>query len=194
MDMRLGILISGNGSNMLNISKACESGELNAVVSIVISNKDSVGIKKARNFGLNALILNPKNYKSKESYEKEITNALKINKVSLVCLAGYMSILGTSFTTTWKNKVINIHPSLLPAFKGKNAQLQALKKGVKYSGCTIHYVTDKLDSGKIIDQNIVKIDDRETEKTLTKKILIEEHKLYIKVLKKLIKGSVYEYG
>ena len=184
--MNIGILISGKGSNMLNIVKACEDGTLNARVKIVISNKPSEGIYKAQKKGIPTKIIETKNFNSKFKFENEITNILKKNKVSLVCLAGFMKILSKKFVSKWEKRLINMHPSLLPSFKGINAQLQAIKKGVKYAGCTVHYVSSEIDDGEILDQSIVKVCKNDNEQSLSKKILIEEHKLYIKVLKNLI--------
>ena len=191
MVLKLAILISGNGSNMLNIVESCLKKEIDAKVKIVISNNpNSDGLKKLKDFDICSKIIRLENFNDKKSYEQEITNFLIKKKIDLVCLAGYMKILGSSFLRSWKRKVINIHPSLLPAFKGTNAQEQALKYKVKYSGCTVHYVSEEIDSGEIIDQSIVKINANETVETLKKKILIEEHKLYINVLKNITERSV----
>mgnify|MGYP001157073573 FL=1 len=184
--MNIGIMISGKGSNMLNIVKACENGTLNATVKIVISNNPSEGIAKAKKIGIPTKIIETKNFKSKLKFENEITKILKLNEVSIVCLAGFMKTLSKKFVNKWEKRLINVHPSLLPSFKGLNAQLQAIKKGVKYAGCTIHYVSSEIDDGEILDQSVVKVNKNDTEKTLSKKILIEEHKLYIRVLKNLI--------
>ena len=119
-------------------------------------------------------------------YEQEISNLLIKENIDFVCLAGYMKILGPSFLKKWNKRVINIHPSLLPAFKGINAQERALKHNVKFSGCTIHFVNEEIDGGEIIDQSVVRVDKNETVKSLKKKILIEEHKLYINVLENII--------
>ena len=191
MVLRLGILISGKGSNMLNIMNACRKDVLNAEVCIVITNNlNSLGIKKAAKYGIKTEIINPKLFTNNETYEKSVTKKLKENRVDLVCLAGYTKILGNKFVNDWKNQIINIHPSLLPAFKGLNAQEQALKKGVKFTGCTIHYVNKDLDDGEIIDQKVVQIDVNDTLQTLTKKILKQEHKLYIKAILKISKGKI----
>ena len=191
MVLKLGILISGKGSNMLNIVKACKKKIIDAKVCIVITNNSkSLGIKKAKYEGINTEIIKPKLFKNDEIYEKKISEILIKNNVNLICLAGYTKILGANFIDNWKNQIINIHPSLLPAFKGLNAQEQAFKKGVKYSGCTIHYVNKYLDDGKIIDQNIVKILKNDDLQTLTKKILIQEHKLYINTIIKISKGII----
>ena len=158
MVLRLAILISGNGSNMLNIVESCIKKKINAKVGIVISNNpNSNGLQKLKEFKINSKILIPENFDNKEIYEQKISNLLIRENIDFVCLAGYMKILGPRFLKKWNKKVINIHPSLLPAFKGANAQEQALKYNVKYSGCTIHYVNEEIDGGEIIDQSIVKV-------------------------------------
>lgn len=181
--MNLGIFVSGKGSNMLNIVNACREKKINCCVKIIVSNKECEGIQKARKLGLKTLIHKSKDHK--RNYEGEILKQLNESNVDLVCLAGYMRILSKFFIKNWKKNIVNIHPSLLPAFKGINAQQQAINYGVKYSGCTIHYVNEKIDGGEIIDQSCVKIIKKDNVKSLSKKILIEEHKLYIKVLKLL---------
>lgn len=181
--MNLGIFISGKGSNMLNIIDACKKKKINCHVKIIVSNKECEGIQKARKLGLRTFIHKIK--KNKKNYESEIIKQLNESNVDLVCLAGYMIILSKFFIKNWKKDIVNIHPSLLPAFKGMNAQKQAINYGVKYSGCTIHYVNEEIDGGEIIDQSFVKINIKDNIKSLSKKILIEEHKLYIKVLKLL---------
>ena len=188
MVLNLGILISQNGSNMLNIVKACHEKKIQANVKIVISNNpDSKGLKKLKNFKTKSKILLLKDFKNKKAYEEEINELFKKNNVNFICLAGYMKILERDFLEKWKKRVINIHPSLLPSFKGLEPQKQAIEKKVKFSGCTVHYVNDNIDDGEIIDQSIVKIDKKETVESLKKKILLEEHKLYINVLIKMSK-------
>ena len=187
MVLRLAILISGNGSNMLNIVESCIRKKINAEVGIVISdNPNSSGLRKLQEFNINSRILRLESFKNKGMYEQEISNLLIRKNIDFVCLAGYMKILGPSFLKKWNKKVINIHPSLLPSFKGINAQERALKYNVKFSGCTIHFVNEKIDGGEIIDQSVVRVDKNETVQSLKKKILIEEHKLYINVLKSII--------
>ena len=187
MVLRLAILISGNGSNMLNIVESCIRKKINAEVGIVISdNPNSSGLRKLQEFKINSKILRLESFKNKGMYEQEISNLLIKENIDFVCLAGYMKILGPSFLKKWNKKVINIHPSLLPSFKGINAQERALKYNVKFSGCTIHFVNEKIDGGEIIDQSVVRVDKNETVQSLKKKILIEEHKLYINVLKSII--------
>ena len=188
MVLKLGILISGRGSNMINIVEACHQKKINGQVKIIISNNEcSEGLKKVKKYKCKTKIIKPEKYKNKSNYEEKIDKSLKKSKVNLICLAGYTKILSKSFIKKWKSSIINIHPSLLPAFKGLNAQNQALNAGVKYSGCTIHEVNEELDGGKILDQKAIKINKNENLASLKKKILIEEHKLYIKVLKKISK-------
>lgn len=188
MVLKLGILISGRGSNMVNIVEACHQKKINGQVEIIISNNEnSEGLKKVKKYKCNIKIIKPEKFKNKIKYEENIDKLLKKSKVNLICLAGYTKILSKSFIKKWKSNIINIHPSLLPAFKGLNAQNQALNSGVKYSGCTIHEVNEELDGGKILDQKAIKINKNENLASLKKKILIEEHKLYIKVLEKLSK-------
>ena len=188
MVLNIGILISQNGSNMLNIVKACHEKKIQANVKIVISNNpDSKGLKKLKNFKTKSKILLLKDFKNKKAYEEKINEIFKKNNVNFICLAGYMKILERDFLEKWKKRVINIHPSLLPSFKGLEPQKQAIEKKVKFSGCTVHYVNDNIDDGEIIDQSIVKIDENETVESLKKKILLEEHKLYINVLIKISK-------
>ena len=188
MVLNLGILISQNGSNMLNIVKACHEKKIQANVKIVISNNpDSKGLKKLKNFKTKSKILLLKDFKNKKAYEEKINELFKKNNVNFICLAGYMKILEKDFLEKWKKRVINIHPSLLPSFKGLEPQKQAIQKKVKFSGCTVHYVNDNIDDGEIIDQSIVKVDKKETVESLKKKILLEEHKLYISVLTKISK-------
>ena len=188
MVLNLGILISQNGSNMLNIVKACHEKKIQANVKIVISNNpDSKGLKKLKNFKTKSKILLLKDFKHKKAYEEKINELFKKNNVNFICLAGYMKILEKDFLEKWKKRVVNIHPSLLPSFKGLEPQKQAIEKKAKYSGCTVHYVNDNIDDGEIIDQSIVKIDKKETVESLKKKILLEEHKLYINVLIKMSK-------
>ena len=188
MVLNIGILISQNGSNMLNIVKACHEKKIQANVKIVISNNpNSIGLKKLKNFKTKSKILLLKDFKNKKAYEEKINELFKKNNVNFICLAGYMIILERDFLEKWKKRVINIHPSLLPSFKGLEPQKQAIQKKVKFSGCTVHYVNANIDDGEIIDQSIVKVDKKETVESLKKKILLEEHKLYISVLIKISK-------
>ena len=186
MGLNLGILISGRGSNMLNLVNASQRGLINSKVKIVISNnKNSSGIDKAKRKNIKTKIINQKDYGSKKDFENALTNTLKNQNVDLVCLAGFMSILSKKFLKEWHRKVINIHPSLLPSFRGKNAVKQALENRVKTAGCSVHFVDEGIDTGEIISQEKVQVSSNDDEKTLGKKILKKEHVLYIKVIKEL---------
>ena len=188
MEFKIAILISGNGSNMLNIIKASQSGEIKSKIVTVISNKsNALGIKKAKNNNIKTKIINDK-LLSKDEFETNLFEYLNKKDINLLCLAGFMKILSKNFIQNFDRKIINIHPSLLPSFKGLNTHKRAIKLNVKFSGCTIHYVNELLDSGDIIDQEIVRIKKSDDENSLRKKILMKEHKLYIKVLKKLEKN------
>ena len=186
MGLNLGILISGRGSNMLNLVNASQRGLINSKVKIVISNnKNSIGIDKAKRKNIKTKIINQKDYESKKDFENALTNTLKNQNVDLVCLAGFMSILSKKFLKEWHRKVINIHPSLLPSFRGKNAVKQALENRVKTAGCSVHFVDEGIDTGEIISQEKVSVSSNDDEETLGKKILKKEHVLYIKVIKEL---------
>ena len=186
MGLNLGILISGRGSNMLNLVNASQRGLINSKIKIVISNnKNSSGIDKAKRKNIKTKIINQKDYESKKDFENALTNTLKNQNVDLVCLAGFMSILSKKFLKEWHRKVINIHPSLLPSFRGKNAVKQALENRVKTAGCSVHFVDEGIDTGEIISQEEVPVSSNDDEETLGKKILKKEHVLYIKVIKEL---------
>ena len=184
MGFNLGILISGRGSNMLNLVNASQRGLINSKIKIVISNnKNSNGIDKAKRKNIKTKIINQKEYESKKDFENALSNTLKNEDVELVCLAGFMSILSKNFLKEWNKKVINIHPSLLPSFRGKNAVKQALENKVKTAGCSVHFVDEGIDTGEIISQERVPVLSNDNEETLGKKILKKEHGLYIKVIK-----------
>jgi phosphoribosylglycinamide formyltransferase-1 len=186
MGLNLGILISGRGSNMLNLVNASQRGLINSKIKIVISNnKNSSGIDKAKRKNIKTKIINQKEYESKKDFENALSNTLKNEDVELVCLAGFMSILSKNFLKDWNRKVINIHPSLLPSFRGKNAVKQALEQRVKTAGCSVHFVDEGIDTGEIISQEKVPVSSNDDEETLGKKILKKEHVLYIKVIKEL---------
>ena len=185
MGFNLAILISGRGSNMLNIVDACNNKTLSSKVKIIISNnKNSTGLAKVKKKGIKIKIIHENQIKK---FEKKLSQILLEEKINLICLAGFMRILSEDFLCNWKKKVINIHPSILPAFSGLDAVKQAIEKKVKYTGCTIHYVDKGIDTGEIIDQRIVKVLNTDNEKKLAKKILKEEHILYIKVIETLEK-------
>ncbi len=189
--MNLGILISGRGSNMSAIINAQIRGELSATVSVVISDQvDAPGLKIAQQLGVPSLTVDPNSYESKAEFEQAVIDQLGIYQVDWIALAGYMRLVGPTLLAQYPNRIINIHPSLLPAFKGLNAQKQALEYGVKVSGCSIHYVNEEMDSGQIIDQVAVPVLSDDSETTLSARILVKEHELYPAVLDRLAKESI----
>ena len=188
MGFKIAILISGRGSNMLNIIEACNNKKLYSSVNLVVSNRpNAVGLKVASKYKVRTETLDSNNL-TKENFEILLDKILKKNNINLVCLAGFMKILSKDFVKKWPKMILNIHPSILPSFKGLNAQRQAIESKAKYSGCTVHFVNEEMDSGEIIDQKIVSISTNDDVDSLSKKILMEEHKLYIKVLKELEKN------
>lgn len=187
MEFNIAILISGRGSNMTNIVKASQKREIKSkVVTVISDDQQAEGIKKAKDLGVDSKVINYNKLRRK-NFEKNLLEYLKKKKINLICLAGFMKILSKDFLKTWNKRIINIHPSLLPSFKGLNTHEKAIEMKVKYSGCTVHFVNENLDAGEIIDQDIVRIGNKDDEHSLRKKILMKEHKLYIKVLKKLEK-------
>jgi phosphoribosylglycinamide formyltransferase-1 len=188
--INLAILISGRGSNMLSIVEAIKNGDLDANAAVVISDKENTkGVEASKKLGITTFVLNIKNYASKREYEEDIIRILKGHDIDLVCLAGYMKVVGNTLLEAFSNRILNIHPSLLPSFRGLNAQKQALEYGVQFSGCTVHYVTSILDGGKIILQEVVPVFDTDDETSLSARILEKEHKLYPKAIQKVIDSS-----
>ena len=188
--MKLGILISGRGSNMTAIVEAVQSGAIpDSEVVVVISDKKSAqGLEKAKARGIETVVV-VRNGRTREEHDAEIIAELKRLDVELVCLAGYMRLLSPEFIRAFPNKIVNIHPSLLPAFPGLDAQKQAFEYGVKLSGCTVHFVDDHLDHGAIILQKAVEVADDDTAETLLAKILEDEHALYIEALKLIVEEN-----
>lgn len=186
MTMRLAVLLSGRGSNFQAIHEAIESGALDAQIVCVISNRpDAPGITRAREYGYDAHVLDHKAFANRAAHEAEVLKVLDAAKPDYIALAGYMRLLSANFVERWRNRIINIHPSLLPSFPGVDAQAQALKHGVKISGCTVHFVDENLDAGPIILQRAVDVRDDDTVESLSARILGEEHRAYVDALKKL---------
>ena len=194
MSGRLGILLSGRGSNFLAIHRCIEEGALPAVIACVVSDVAiAPGLEKARALGIPAFFVDPAGRKKAE-YEKEVAECLEARAVDLVCLAGYMRLLGPAFVRRFPWRILNIHPALLPSFPGLHAQRQALERGVKFSGCTVHFVDEGMDSGPIVAQAIVPVQDSDTEETLADRILIEEHRLYAEAIRMVLSGSYLVEG
>jgi phosphoribosylglycinamide formyltransferase-1 len=179
MNRRLAVLVSGRGSNLQSIIDAINQGELNATVAVVVSNRsDAAALDRARAAGIEAVVLNPRDYPNRDGYDSAIVELLRARNVELVCLAGFMRLVGPRVLEAFPNSVLNIHPSLLPSFPGLDAQRQALEHGVRVSGATVHLVTAELDSGPIIVQAVVPVLDDDTVDTLAARILVEEHRIY----------------
>ena len=179
MMINIGVLVSGSGTNLLAIIEAVNTGKIDGLIRIVISDKyDAFALKRARFYNIKTNSINPEGFDSREGYDKEIVSILKEKEVELVVLAGYMKILSPYFINAFKDKIMNIHPALLPSFPGLHVQKKAIDYGVKVSGCTVHFVDEGLDSGPIIMQKAVKVKENDTEETLAKRILREEHKIY----------------
>ena len=186
----LGILLSGRGSNFVAIANSIDAGRIpDARIVVVISNKaDAPGIATARQRGLTAVVI-PSKGRSREEHDREVVNALKQHKVDLICLAGYMRLLSPWFVRQFPHQILNIHPSLLPAFPGLEAQEQAFAYGVKISGCTVHFVDEELDHGAIIVQKAVQVRDTDDEHTLAERILEQEHIAYTEAIKIVLEGN-----
>ena len=184
--MRLAVLLSGRGSNFQAIHEAIRGGELNAEIVCVISNRpDAPGIQRAREWGYDAHAIDHKQFATREAHEAEVLRVLDAARPDYIALAGYMRLLSPSFVERYRNRILNIHPSLLPAFPGVDAQAQAIRHGVKISGCTVHLVDENLDAGPILVQRAVDVRDDDTAESLAERILAEEHKAYIAALKLL---------
>lgn len=182
--LNLGILISGRGSNMESILKSIKKKKIPINPAIIISNKpDAKGLEIAKKLGVEIKVIQSKGFKgTRAEYDEKIISTLTeygvTPKNGLVCLAGFMRIISPEFVKKYKNRIINIHPALLPAFPGLDSQKQAIEYGAKYSGCTVHFVDEKTDTGPVIIQAIVKINEKDTKESLSKKILKEEHRIY----------------
>lgn len=190
----LGILLSGRGSNFEAIADNIASGKLNANIAVVISNKaDAPGIESARRRGLTSLVI-PSKGAPREEHDRAVVSALRENNVDLVCLAGYMRLLSPWFVSQFPNRILNIHPSLLPAFPGLDAQRQAFDYGVKVSGCTVHFVDADLDHGAIILQKTVSVLDSDDDHTLAARILEQEHIAYTEAINTVVNGRYHIVG
>jgi phosphoribosylglycinamide formyltransferase-1 len=185
----LGVLISGRGTNLQAIIDAIRDGRLKARIAVVISNRAGVpGLERAHAAGIETVVLSHRDYSSRDAYDRAIAAELQRRGVRLVCLAGFMRMLGPSFCEAFPDAVLNVHPSLLPAFPGAEAQWQAVTHGVKVSGVTVHFVTPELDAGPIIAQAAVPVKDDDTPETLADRILVEEHKLYPEAIALVLAG------
>lgn len=187
---RLGILISGRGSNLQALVQAVEKGRVPAEIAVVISNRASAaGLDLARSAGIETMVLDHRQFATRDEYDARLAQELRARGVSLVCLAGFMRLVGAPLLDAFPNAVLNIHPSLLPAFPGINAQQQALEHGVKVTGATVHLVTDELDGGPIVVQSCVPVLSDDTIQTLSERILVEEHRIYVEAVGIVLRGG-----
>jgi len=192
---RIAVFLSGRGSNFRAIHDAILAGKINADIVLVFSNRqDAPGLAIARERGLETLFLNPKLYPTREDYDREILRELLKREVDLVCLAGYMRILTPVLCQAYRHRIMNIHPALLPSFPGLNAQRQALEWGVKYSGATVHFVSEEVDMGPIILQAVVPVLQDDTEESLAERILKEEHRIYPEAVRLFFEGKLEVRG
>ncbi|QGT98810.1 Phosphoribosylglycinamide formyltransferase [Candidatus Syntrophocurvum alkaliphilum] len=193
--LRIAVLASGRGSNFDALSQAINKNDLNANIHILISDKENApALQKATQQDIKAVYINPKDYPDKIEYEKKLLSHLQEYNIDLIVLAGYMRLVGATLLNSYKLRILNIHPALLPAFPGLDAQKQALDYGVRYSGCTVHFVDEGVDTGPIIMQAVVPVKDDDTEESLSQRILAEEHKVYWQAVQAIAEGTVYIDG
>ena len=193
--INIGVLASGRGTNLQAIIEAIEDGKIAGEIKVVVSdNPDAYALKRAKQYNIDTRYINFKEFKNREDYDKEIIKTLKEKKIDLVVLAGYMRILSPYFIRTYKNKIINIHPALLPSFPGLHVQKKAIDHGVKISGCTVHFVDEGVDSGPIILQKAVEVKDDDTEELLAERILKEEHQIYPRAIQLFSEGRLMIKG
>jgi phosphoribosylglycinamide formyltransferase-1 len=187
---RIGVLISGRGTNLQSIIDATAAGQLDATIAVVISNRgDAAGLERARDADIEAVHLNPRDYPDRDAYDSALVEALNERGVQLVCLAGFMRLVGPRLLEAFPRRILNIHPSLLPAFPGLDAQRQALEHGVRVTGATVHLVTSELDGGPIIMQAAVPVRSGDTVETLSARVLAEEHRLYPQAIRLVLAGG-----
>jgi|SRR5690242_1192896 len=190
MKKRIGVLLSGRGSNFEALADSVAAGRIpNAEIAVVVSNREGApGIDRAKARGIPAKVI-PSKGLEREVYDRQVAAALNEARVGLVCLAGYMRLLSPYFVAAFPQRILNIHPSLLPSFPGLESQRQALEYGVKFAGCTVHFVDENLDAGPIILQAVVAVEDGDTEDSLSARILKEEHRIYSEAVKTVLEGS-----
>jgi phosphoribosylglycinamide formyltransferase-1 len=192
---KIAVFLSGRGSNFVAIHNAIQAGTINADIELVFSNKkDAPALKIAEERKLQTLCINPKEFASREDYDRKIVEEIQKRDIDLICLAGYMRILTPLFCEAFINKVINIHPALLPSFPGLHVQQKAIDWGVRYSGATVHFVTPEVDMGPIIIQAVVPVLQDDSEDTLSERILKEEHKIYPEAVRLFFEGKLEVRG
>ena len=188
---KLAVLVSGRGSNLQAIIDSIEKNNLAAEISLILSNvPDAYALQRGKKHRLESIFLDPKSFSSRDDYEKQMIELLQTKSIDLVCLAGFMRILGKKFIEAFSGKIINIHPSLLPAFPGLNVQEKALQHGVRFSGCTVHFVNEEVDGGAIISQAVVPILDADDTQSLSNRILEQEHIIYPEAIRLIIENRL----
>jgi phosphoribosylglycinamide formyltransferase-1 len=190
MKKRIGVLLSGRGSNFVALAESVAAGRIpDSEIAIVVSNREGApGIDKAKERGIATQVI-PSKGLEREAYDRQVVAVLNEHNVDLICLAGYMRLLSPYFVASFPNRILNIHPSLLPAFPGLESQRQALEYGVKFAGCTVHFVDENLDAGPIVLQAAIPVRDEDTEATLSERILTEEHRIYSEAVKIVLDGK-----
>lgn len=189
--LKIGVLASGRGSNLQSIIDKIETGELEAKIQLLISDREKAfALKRAEKHRIDSLYINPNDYRNKKNYEQKLIDLFKEREVELVVMAGFMRFMGSYFINHFKNRVMNIHPSLLPSFPGLHPQRQALEYGVKVSGCTVHFADEGMDTGPIIIQETVSVLDNDDEDSLSTRILKKEHQIYPKAIKLFIEDKL----
>jgi phosphoribosylglycinamide formyltransferase-1 len=190
MKSRIGVLLSGRGSNFVALADSIDAARIpNAEIALVLSNREGApGIDRAKERSLPTRVI-PSKGLEREAYDRQVVAALQEAKVDLICLAGYMRLLSPYFVAAFPDRILNIHPSLLPSFPGLESQRQALEYGVKFAGCTVHFVDENLDAGPIVLQSVVEVKDDDTDATLSERILKEEHRIYSEAVKIILAGN-----
>jgi phosphoribosylglycinamide formyltransferase-1 len=187
---RIGVLISGRGSNLQSIIAAIAAGRLDATIGLVMSNRAGApGLQRAREADIDAVHLSPRDFSDREAYDRALAALLLERRIDLVCLAGFMRLVGRPLLDAFPNRILNIHPSLLPSFPGLDAQRQALEHGVRVTGATVHLVTAELDAGPIVLQSAVPVLEDDTVDTLAARVLVEEHRLYPEAIGRILEGG-----
>lgn len=191
----IAVLVSGSGSNLQAIIDASERGEIPCRVGVVISNKaDAYGLVRARNHGIPTEVISHKDFPNREEFDKQLVDVIRKSGAVLVCLAGFMRVLSPLFVQSFPNRILNIHPALLPSFPGTHGPGQALNHGVRFSGCTVHFLDEGVDTGPIIVQAVVPVYDDDTEEALAARILVQEHKIYPMAIRLFFQGKLKVEG
>ena len=189
--LKIAVLVSGRGTNLQSIIDNVEQGKIEAEIALVISDvQNAYALERARKHSIKTLFIDPKKFKNREEFDREVVRNLRENGVELVCLAGFMRLLSPYFVKEYRNRIINIHPALLPSFPGTHGQRDALNYGVKISGCTVHFVDEECDTGPIIIQAAVPVEEGDTEDSLAARILQQEHKIYPQAIQLFAEGKL----